>query len=206
MMLRSLILVMVLLPLAATAQPAIPATSALPAMAGNLPAGFYPGPPCIKPDKKKDVGAPPFPDPNEAAAYNYKIMRFNKAVIAFNGCAKTYLDNSQHDIERILNTVNMQVAQMRGVAAPPPPAANGNMPPDFYPRSSCVKPDQAALGAQPAVTDRKAMAAYNLKVTAFNQQAVTFNACLKTYQDNAQRDIAAIQAAAHAATAGSATP
>ena len=203
-MLRFLILAMVLLPAAALAQTVMPATSAV---AGNLPPGFYPGPPCSKPDKKKDVGSPSsYSEQDQIAIYNFRVMRFNKAVIAFNGCTKTYLDNSQHDIERILNTVNTQVAQARGTAPPPPPAANGNMPPDFYPRSPCVKPDQATLGAQPAVTDRKAMAVYNLKVTAFNQQAVTFNACLKTYQDNAQRDIAAIQAAAHAATAGSATP
>jgi hypothetical protein len=80
------------------------------------------------------------------------------------------------------------------------------MPVDFYPHSPCVRPVQAALGTRPAVTDRKAMAAYNLKVAAFNEQAVTFNICLKSYEDNAQRDIAAIQAAAQAATAGSAVP
>lgn len=127
--------------------------------------------------------------------YHRRVEKFNKAVTAYNGCAKTYIQNSRFDIERILSTVNTVVAEVRGTAPPPPSAGTGNLPADFYPRSSCAKPDQANVGAQPAIKDIKAMTAYNLRVAAFNQDVVTFNACLKTYQDKAQHDIEEIRAA-----------
>jgi hypothetical protein len=133
-------------------------------------------------DKNKDVGSSPSPygDPNGLAMYNFRIKKFNKAAAAFDVCFKTYLDNSRSDIERILNVVNIAVAEARGTALPPPPAATGKMPADFYPSSPCSKPDRETLGAQPSTSDHKAMVAYNLKVKAFNEQAVSFSACLKS--------------------------
>ena len=194
-MMRRFLFLLTLSPAAAQAQP----QEALPAEAGNLPSGFYAPSPCVKPDKQA-VGSFAATDPQQAPVYNRKVAKFNQAAVSFNVCLKTYLDNSQHDIERILNTVNTAVAEARGTAPPPAPAAQGNMPADFYPHSPCVKPDQRALGAQPSPTDRKAMTAYNLGVKAFNEQVLTFNTCLKTFTDNAKRDIAQIQAAAHAAS------
>ena len=200
MMRQFLMLAMLLGPVAARAQP--PESQGLPA-AGNLPSGFYVASACIKPDKKT-LGTPAYNDPQQVSVYNFRIQRYNKASAAFNDCLKAYLDKSQHDIERILTTVNTAVAEARGTAPPAPPAADGNMPADFYPHSPCARPDQGALGAQPSPTDRKAMTAYNLRVKTFNEQAVTFNTCLKTFTDNAQRDIAQIQESAHAAAASSA--
>jgi hypothetical protein len=194
---RFLILLMAFFPAAASAQTQVTADAAI--QAGNSPSGFYVPSPCIKPDKKA-VGTFQATDPQLWALYNRKVAKFNQAANAFNACLKTYLDNSGIDIARILSVVNSAVAEARGTAPPPPPTAAGNMPADFYPRSPCRKPDQGMIGAQPSTSDHKAMIAYNLKVAAFNKQAVTFSACLKTYQDNAQRDIQAIGAATHAAT------
>ena len=78
-------------------------------------------------------------------------------------------------------------------------AACSNMPPDFYPHPACVKPDEKTVGKSPGIQDQQAMLAYNLKVKNFNQRAAAFNLCLKTYIDNAQNDITAIQAMVHAA-------
>jgi hypothetical protein len=80
-----------------------------------------------------------------------------------------------------------------------PVAAGSNMPPDFYPHPACVKPDKGHL-VQPG-NDVDAMRVYNFRVKAFNDKAALFNACLKTYIDNAQNDISAIQAIVHAAVA-----
>ena len=97
------------------------------------------------------------------------------------------------------------VAAVMAPAAPAgaqtPVAAGSNMPPDFYPHSACVKPDKKVLGSAPGVQDQDAMRAYNYKVKRFNDEAAAFNACLKIYIDNAQNDIAAIQAIVQAAVA-----
>jgi len=164
---------------------------------GNLPAGFYPAPPCAKPALEEDKGGTRELGNTVLAVDNYhrSVERYNKAVVAFNECAKTYIQNSRYDIERILSTVNAAVAEVQGTAPPPPPAAIGNLPADFYPRSSCVKPDRGSVGAQPAMTDLNAMRAYNIKVEMFNQQAAAFGVCLKSYQDRAQHDIQAIRSA-----------
>jgi len=178
---------------------------ALPPEPGNLPAGFYPAPPCPKPvleeDKARELAFAQGAMTQLAIDNTHRrIEKYNNAIAAYNQCAKTYIQNSRTDIERILTTVNAAVAEVQGTAPPQPPTAMGNLPADFYPRSPCVRPDQSALGAQPARTDIKAMAAYNLKVAAFNQQAETFGPCLKAYQDKARHDIQAIQAAVQPAT------
>jgi hypothetical protein len=98
-------------------------------------------------------------------------------------------------------TVQAQVLMPPSVAIAPArvPAASGNMPPDFYPHPKCEKPEKKTL-VKPA-NDPDAMLAYNMKVRAFNQRAVAFNACIKLYVDNAQYDINAIQTIVHAADA-----
>jgi hypothetical protein len=84
--------------------------------------------------------------------------------------------------------------------------AAGNLPPDFYPKPVCEKPDKAAIGGAPGVQDQQAMIAYNLKIRNFNKQAAVFNACMKDYTDKAQRDIDAIQTTVHAAVAAANQP
>ncbi|HWX90110.1 MAG TPA: hypothetical protein VNY75_07380 [Rhizomicrobium sp.] len=98
------------------------------------------------------------------------------------------------------------VAAVMAPAAPagaqmPVAAAGSNMLPDFYPHPACVKPDTKGLGGAPGVQDQEAMRAYNYKVKRFNDEAAAFNACIKTYIDNAQNDINAIQGIVHAAVA-----
>jgi hypothetical protein len=179
---------------------------ASPAGPGNLPAGFYPAPPCPKPVQEEDKAERELAFSQGGMtqlaidSYHRRIEKYNKAVIAYNQCAKTYIQNSRYDIERILSTVNAAVAEVQGTAPPQPPAAMGNLPADFYPRSPCARPDRTVLGAQPARTDIQAMAAYNLKVAAFNLQAEAFGACLKAYQDKARHDIQMIQVAVQPAT------
>jgi hypothetical protein len=204
-MMRRLLILMALF--SNTAQAQMP--EAVSTGPGNLPPGFYPTPPCAKPVLEQDKGdiralaESPVPVVAQLAVDDHqrKVERYNKAVIAFNECAKTYIQNSHYDIERIISTVNTAVAEVQGSAPPPPPTAIGNLPADFYPRSPCVKLDQRDLGAQPAVTDIKAMTAYNQKVEAFNQHALTFNTCLKNYQEKARHDIHEIEAAVQPASA-----
>jgi hypothetical protein len=101
---------------------------------------------------------------------------------------------------RIFVSVLIIVA-LAGPAAAQMPAqvpAGSNMPPDFYPHPQCEKP-QGHLVAPG--NDPDALRIYNLKVKAFNDRAVRFNVCLKAFIDNAQNDINAIQAIAHAAVA-----
>ena len=182
------------------AQPAAPAGEA----AGNLPAGFYVRSSCLKPEKP--AGKPVYTDPQDVAAYNFRVSRFNKAVAAFNICLKAYLENADRDVERILSVVNVAVAEVQGGVPPPAPMAPGNMPADFYPASPCAKPDRDALGAQPSPQDVKAMAAYNLRVAAFNDQAKDFADCLKGYQGKARRDMEQIRAATRDAAAETGAP
>jgi hypothetical protein len=84
-------------------------------------------------------------------------------------------------------------------AAAQPPLAEigpGNLPPDFYPRSTCVKPDMAMIGRKPGdARDVKAVEAYNKQVQAYNQAAPAFNACIQAYADRANIDIGRIRAA-----------
>jgi hypothetical protein len=75
-------------------------------------------------------------------------------------------------------------------------AATGNLPPDFYPRSSCKKPDGKFLKRTPASRD---IPAYNKKVQAYNQAAHIFNLCVTAYTAQAQRDMEVIREAVNAA-------
>lgn len=77
-------------------------------------------------------------------------------------------------------------------------AATGNLPPDFYPRSSCKKPDGRFLKTQPTSID---IPAYNKKVQAYNHAAHVFNTCVTTYTAQAQRDMQRIRDAVNAANA-----
>lgn len=97
---------------------------------------------------------------------------------------------------RVLYTI-LTIAMLAGPAGAEAPGSN--MPPDFYPRPPCVKPDKGHL-VQPG-NDVDAMRVYNARVKEFNDRAVAFNACLKTYINKAQNDINIIQAIVHAAVA-----
>ena len=72
----------------------------------------------------------------------------------------------------------------------------GNLPPDFYPKSPCIKPDAASIGDKPRdARDGKAVDAYNRRIQAYNAVAHTFNACVTDYAAKAHNDIERIQAA-----------
>ena len=94
-------------------------------------------------------------------------------------------------------------AQAQDAAIPTVPAtvktaATGNLPPDFYPRASCRKPDGKFLKRTPASRD---IPEYNKKVQAYNQAAHIFNTCVTTYTAQAQRDMQRIRDAVNAANA-----
>ncbi len=76
------------------------------------------------------------------------------------------------------------------------PVGAGNLPPDFYPKSPCVKPDAAGIGDKPRdARDLKAVQEYNQRVQTYNKAAQVFNPCVTDYAARAQNDIARIQAA-----------
>jgi hypothetical protein len=77
-------------------------------------------------------------------------------------------------------------------------AATGNLPPGFYPRSPCRKPDGRFLKKPPTTQD---IPAYNRKVQAYNQAAHIFNACVTIYTAQAQHDMQAIREAINTANA-----
>jgi hypothetical protein len=88
-------LIAVLCSLAAGAQAQTKATS------GNLPAGFYPRSPCIKPGPP-DFGRKPDQRNFKAVeAYNEKIRVYNKAMEDFNPCIQDYAARANHDIREI---------------------------------------------------------------------------------------------------------
>src|SRR5689334_23282465 len=93
--------------------------------AGNLPAGFYVHPSCVKPDKSVIGKQPVSTDREDVLAYNSRVRRFNKESPAFHDCIKAYAEKSDHDIERILSVVNGAVAEVQGNAPPPAPMAAG---------------------------------------------------------------------------------
>lgn len=169
---------------------------------GNMPADFYPKPACITPDRKSIRGAPGVQDQAAMIAYNLKLKAFNQKVEAFNACMQDYDARSMRDQQHLLFAVNGAVADARGSAPPaPPPPGDGNLPADFYPKPSCVKPDRTALGTQPSPRDHKAMVAYNQRVTAYNSEVGAFNTCIQDYTDHAKADIAAIARTANASAA-----
>jgi len=90
----------VLIALTGIAQAQIAAPVAAPAGPGNLPTGFYPKSPCVKPSA--DFGRQPDQrDGKAVAAYNEKIRAYNKAMEGFNPCIQAYAARANHDIREI---------------------------------------------------------------------------------------------------------
>lgn len=200
------IAVLLALTLPATAQTPSPP----PVTGTNMPPDFYPHSPCIKPAKvvkdgtaRTSGGSAQYWAPTDV---NVPVANFNKAYAAFNACIKAYVDKAQHDTQYILAVVNAAVADVQGTQPPAIPTAAGNMPSGFYPRNLCIRPDQTSLGKAPDASGQQAMTAYNLRVETFNQQALVFNACIKAYVDNGQKDIATIQNMVHAIVADANAP
>lgn len=96
-----LIAVLCSLTLGAQAQTASAPIVAKPDASGNLPAGFYPKSPCIKPGPP-DFGRKPDQRNFKAVeAYNEKIRTYNKAMEDFNPCIQAYAARANHDIREI---------------------------------------------------------------------------------------------------------
>ena len=82
------------------------------------------------------------------------------------------------------------------------PDGQGNLPPDFYPKSPCIKPDAAGIGDKPRdARDVKAVDEYNRRIQTYNTVAQTFNGCVTDYAAKARNDIDRIQAAIRDANA-----
>lgn len=81
-------------------------------------------------------------------------------------------------------------------------AATGNLPPGFYPKSPCIKPDSQSIARPPLDRrDLRTVYAFNEKVRSYNKVTQTYNACVLDYVARAQRDIQEIQAAIAAVNA-----
>ena len=188
----------------------------------NMPADFYPRSPCIKPQKvKRDSTARTSSGSAQpwAPMVNKDVEEFNRLAIAFNACINLYVANARLDTQHILGVVNAAAAEVQGANRPSAPAGGGNMPAGFYPDSPCIQPvppespaaardREAALkrGSVRSLQNNAATEAYGIRVQKFNAQAAAFNVCIKTYVDNAQRDIQQIQGIVHAAVADANTP
>lgn len=81
------------------------------------------------------------------------------------------------------------------------PAAAGNLPAGFYPKSPCIKPGPPDFGRKPDQRNFKAVEAYNEKIRAYNKAMEDFNPCIQGYAARANHDIREIQAAVAAANA-----
>lgn len=206
----------------AMAQPLQAPAAQTTAPGSNMPAGFYPHNPCIKPQKvMKDSTARTSSGSAQpwAPMVNKDVERFNQLALTFNACIKLYVDNARLDTQHILGVVNAAAAEVQGTNIPSMPAGGGNMPAGFYPRSPCIQPvppeNPAAAWDREAASRRGSVGslpndpraeAYSLRVQMFNAQAAAFNVCIKTYMDKAQRDIQQIQDIVHAAVADANAP
>lgn len=72
--------------------------------------------------------------------------------------------------------------------APPPAALSGNLPPDFYIKAACEKPNRPSL-AKPSYEDRDGVATYNEAVRHYNARSKAFDSCINAYVDKAPNDI-----------------
>lgn len=79
----------------------VPATATT-AATGNLPAGFYPKSPCVKPDVQS-IGRQPADqrDGRAVVAFNEKVRAYNKTTQTYNACVQDYAAKAQHDIQEI---------------------------------------------------------------------------------------------------------
>ena len=79
----------------------VPATMAA-AATGNLPSGFYPRSPCVKPDAQS-MGRQPGDrrDGRAVAAFNERVRAYNKTTETYNACVQDYAAKAQHDIQEI---------------------------------------------------------------------------------------------------------
>jgi hypothetical protein len=186
-----------------------------------MPADFYPRSACIKPQKvKRDSTARTSSGSAQpwAPMVNKEVEEFNRLATTFNACINLYVVNARLDTQYILDVVNAATAEVQGANRPSAPAVGGNMPTGFYPDSPCLQP--VAPESPAAARDRQAALkrgsvkslqnaateAYGLRVQKFNAQAAAFNVCIKSYVDNAQRDIQQIQNIVHAAVADANAP
>lgn len=101
MMRTALFALLLTAPTAAQAQQAPPPISTT-AATGNLPAGFYPKSPCIKPDAQS-IGRQPGDrrDGRAVAAFNDRVRAYNKTTETYNACVQDYAAKAQHDIQEI---------------------------------------------------------------------------------------------------------
>ena len=88
---------------------------------------------------------------------------------------------------------------------PEMPTSGTNMPPDFYPRSPCIKPAKVEKDGTARTSSGSAQywapTDVNAEVAKFNKAALAFNACIKLYVDKARLDTQNILGVVNAATA-----
>ena len=84
-----------------------------PAALGNMPAGFYPAPDCITPDRKLGTQPDGF-DAKAMNAYNTKVRTFNVLAAGYNDCDRSYVARARVDIEQIEQSRRDATAQAAG--------------------------------------------------------------------------------------------
>jgi hypothetical protein len=103
-MMRIALVILLMATASARAQdiPASVPASVTTATAGNLPSGFYPKSPCIKPDAQGlDRKPGDARDGRAVAAFNEKVRAYNKTTQTYNACVQDYAARAQHDIQEI---------------------------------------------------------------------------------------------------------
>lgn len=101
-MMRLALLLLLTMTIAAQAQDAATIAATTTAAKGNLPSGFYPKSPCIKPDSQS-IGRQPGDrrDGRAVDAFNQQVRTYNKVVQTYNACVQDYAARAQHDIQEI---------------------------------------------------------------------------------------------------------
>ena len=84
---------------------------AKPTAPGNMPAGFYPSPGCVAPDRQQLGLVPDGHDVKTMEVHNRNVETYNTLADGFNACIKDYVGRAHVDIQRIENAQRNAASQ-----------------------------------------------------------------------------------------------
>lgn len=82
------------------------------------PAAAYPDPQCTKPDLSL-IKPPKFThdgnmyDSGSVGSYNSRVKAFNRATEAYASCIHAYVENANHEVERVQNQANSDMKRIK---------------------------------------------------------------------------------------------